>query len=309
MAHLLDRISKRQNELSKAERKVAAIVLASPSLTADETIARTAQRAGVSQPSVHRFCKSFGFEGFPDFKNALKESLSLETGHYKETIQSGDSVSDIVKKVQDAGFNALTMLGRTLDLNVLSRSIDVIAQARRLVIISSALSLPYALEFKLKLLSFGIACEVYTDESAMLQALCSLHSGEILAVFDLSGQDQKLLKAAAFACGNDSCVIALCPKDCALAATSSLALHSPPFDINDDLRLGSAAPIHCLIEMIMCAVSLRRMDVKFQERLGKAKALIAPKAEEPALKAKPKPAQEEDILDPHSPITALNWSF
>lgn len=309
MAHLLDRISKRQNELSKAERKVAASVLAAPALTADETIAQTAERAGVSQPSVHRFCKSFGFEGFPDFKNALKESLTKETGHYTESIQSGDSVSDIVKKVQDASFSALTMLGRTLDLNVLSRSIDVIAQARRMVIAASALSLPYALEFKLKLLCSGIACEVYADETALLQALCSLQQGDLLSVFDLSGEDQKLLKAAGFARDNDSCVIALCPKGCALSELSSLALHSPPFDSGDDLRLGSAAPIHCLLEIIMCAVSLRRLDVKFQERLGKAKALIDPKREEPAPKTEPEPAQDADVLDPHRPITALNWPF
>ena len=77
--NLLDRISAMANDLSKSERKIAAAVLAQPQLTVSESIAQLAKRAEVSEPTVCRFCKRFGANGFPDFKLALGATMAKDS--------------------------------------------------------------------------------------------------------------------------------------------------------------------------------------------------------------------------------------
>ena len=96
---LLERVAAAAGELSKAERKVALAVTSSPEIVSTETIAALSKRAGVSEPTVCRFCKSLGFEGFPDFKNALSVALLTTRPAAHSEVRQGDSVQDVANKV------------------------------------------------------------------------------------------------------------------------------------------------------------------------------------------------------------------
>ena len=77
MENILDRIAA-ETDLTKSERKVAATILKNPALVVNENIAQLAKRAQVSEPSICRFCKRFGAEGFPAFKLILSATVSAE---------------------------------------------------------------------------------------------------------------------------------------------------------------------------------------------------------------------------------------
>ena len=68
--NLLAVIQRQLNELNKSEAKVALAILNAPEEATRSSIASLAASAGVSEPSVNRFCKRFGATGFPDFKLA-----------------------------------------------------------------------------------------------------------------------------------------------------------------------------------------------------------------------------------------------
>ena len=61
--------------LSRAEQSVADAVLSDVQAAVDASNAELAIRAGVSQPSVTRFCRSIGCDGVRDFKLQLARSL------------------------------------------------------------------------------------------------------------------------------------------------------------------------------------------------------------------------------------------
>jgi len=73
--NLLTRLNAALPELSKSEIKVANAILTDPEAATRSSIAVLAAAAGVSEPSVNRFCKRFGASGFPDFKLQLARSL------------------------------------------------------------------------------------------------------------------------------------------------------------------------------------------------------------------------------------------
>src|SRR5258706_12770560 len=57
--------------LSPAERKLARVLLASYPIAGLESVARFAERAGVSPPTVTRFITKLGSRGYPEFQEVL----------------------------------------------------------------------------------------------------------------------------------------------------------------------------------------------------------------------------------------------
>jgi DNA-binding MurR/RpiR family transcriptional regulator len=82
-------VHQRMKILTSAERKVARVFLASYPIAGLETVAQLAQRAGASGPTVMRFVNKLGFDGYPEFQDALRrevqEKLTSSLAQYPET--------------------------------------------------------------------------------------------------------------------------------------------------------------------------------------------------------------------------------
>src|SRR3989454_7238708 len=81
--------------LSPAERKLARVLLASYPIAGLESVARFAERAGVSAPTVTRFITKLGFRGYPEFQEQLRQEvqarLSSPLARYHEEEPKGAS--------------------------------------------------------------------------------------------------------------------------------------------------------------------------------------------------------------------------
>ena len=62
-------------DLSPAERRLARVLLASYPIAGLESVARFAERAGVSPPTVTRFITKLGFRGYPEFQEVLRHEV------------------------------------------------------------------------------------------------------------------------------------------------------------------------------------------------------------------------------------------
>lgn len=75
---LIQSISLGLGGYNKAFQRVGTYLLASPEAFIREPLQEIARAAGVSEPTVLRFCRQFGFKGLPDFRIALAMSLARE---------------------------------------------------------------------------------------------------------------------------------------------------------------------------------------------------------------------------------------
>src|ERR1700730_8140367 len=66
-----ERLRNRMASLSPAERKLARGLLATYPTAGLESVARFAERAAVSSPTVTRFVAKLGFRGYPEFQRGL----------------------------------------------------------------------------------------------------------------------------------------------------------------------------------------------------------------------------------------------
>ena len=107
---LLHRIDTQLTALSPAERKVADCVLANPRRTVEWSIAELAAAAAVSEPTVIRFCRSLGINGYREFKTTLIANLHRPENYLHHDVAQGDTATDAAGKVLDSAIRALVDL-------------------------------------------------------------------------------------------------------------------------------------------------------------------------------------------------------
>jgi len=182
-------VRQRLNSLSPAERKLARVLLASYPIAGLESVARFAERAHVSPPTVTRFITKLGFSGYPEFQETLRQEvqarLSSPLARYRGDQVAGGPTSVLVDALDVASNN----LKATLDVlshRDVNESVELLADVRhRVMVLGGRMSAPLAryLAGQLHLLRPGIGL-VDVERSAPAQQLSDMRKGDVLVVFD-----------------------------------------------------------------------------------------------------------------------------
>ena len=147
-------IQERLSTLSKSERKVADVMLADPKATIHSSIAKLAARAEVSEPTVNRFCRSLIGNGFSNFKVLLAQSLATGTPCVNFNVEPDDAAGAVTAKIFEAAKRNLTRAQEILPAILISRAVDVFAQAHRIEFYGLGASGPVAQDAHHKFFSF-----------------------------------------------------------------------------------------------------------------------------------------------------------
>src|SRR6202035_1653329 len=148
--------------LSPAERKLARVLLASYPIAGLESVARFAERAGVSPPTVTRFITKLGFRGYPEFQEVLRQEVQarlsspLARYHGEEAAKGAGSLVDDALEISQQNLRATLELLSHRDVEEV---VELLADVRRRVlVIGGRLSGPLAryLAGQLHLLRPGI---------------------------------------------------------------------------------------------------------------------------------------------------------
>lgn len=114
--------------LPRAERRVAHEVLSSYPVAGLETVARLAERAEVSGPTVLRFAQRLGFDGFPAFQEALLAELDERNAspllQFEEKVLPG---TDVVQRSRDSLTGNLSRSLDALDRAAFDQAVDRLA--------------------------------------------------------------------------------------------------------------------------------------------------------------------------------------
>ena len=108
--NLINIITDALPSLNKSESKVAQVILSDPDAATRSSIATLAKKAGVSEPSVNRFCKRFNAAGFPDFKLKLAKSLVSGIRFVNRNVDPNDDVDGYTPKIFDSTINNLACI-------------------------------------------------------------------------------------------------------------------------------------------------------------------------------------------------------
>lgn|GEM_PF-2509075 len=274
--NLLDRISSATADLSKSERKVATAVLSRPQLVLNENISDLAKRSKVSEPTVFRFCRRFGANGFPDFKLALSSCVSKETGDkIPDEIKDNDSVQVVVSKLFGNVISGIKGLERSLNYAVLERSADVICSCRRLVMLAEGYGAFAAEAFNSSLQLNGINSVLVKDPAFMAQIASGFSEEDLVLAFSRADSDSSVIAAARLAFEKGSSIIGICPQDSALQKYCSLCLNWIVVSESSDL----AKEVNNSLMITMISRALNFCILRNQRKLSKENRRVPPLAQ------------------------------
>lgn len=157
------KIQSRLEHLSKSERKVAEVILATPEQAIHSSIAALALEAGVSEPTVNRFCRSLETRGFPDFKLHLAQSLAHGTLYVNRNVDEDDSVESYTGKIFESAMASLDQVHHSLDMSAVNRAVDLLTQAKKIAFFGLGSSAAVAHDAMNKFFRFNVPV-IYSDD-------------------------------------------------------------------------------------------------------------------------------------------------
>ncbi len=273
--NVLERILVGLPTLRRSDRRVAEHILRDPQGALAATVADTARAAGVSEPTVMRFCAALGFDGFQDFKLRLARSVTLGMPATQSVLDSTDTPQALTDKVFDYTMNSLDWARRHIDHDAIARAIDLLAGARRIEFFGFGASWIVAADAQQKFPLFGVPCLVHLDDHQQFIAASMMQKGDVAVAISNTGQTIGLLEIAAAARSGGATVIALSGnRDGALARNCDLMLLIETLE-NTDVYTPTISRLAALtvIDVLAVGVAMRR-GATHQRRISRMKSRL-----------------------------------
>lgn len=272
---ILGRIKDHLNTLSPAERKVGAVVLADVPRAVEDSIASLAGRAGVSEPSVTRFCRAVGCAGVRDFKLKLAQSLVVGDLYLKADDAPGMSDADAPPYwgpiLADAR-GSLREVERQLSPAAVQAAAQAVAGAHQVVTFGLGGSAAIlAEEAQYRLFRYGVNVACCPEAYFMRMTAATLGPQDVVLAISASGKTAELIDAVSLARGYGATTIAITATASPLAEAVEHALTVAVAETQDTLTPTSVRYAYLAVMDLLSAATGYALGPSARENLRRIK--------------------------------------
>jgi DNA-binding MurR/RpiR family transcriptional regulator len=267
-------VRQRLDSLSPAERRLARVLLASYPIAGLESVARFAERAGVSPPTVTRFITKLGFRGYPEFQENLRHEvqarLSSPLARYRDEPKRDSAVNDAL----EASTHNLKATLELLSERDLKEAVELLADVRRRIMVLGgrvSATLARYLAAQLHLLRPGIGL-VEAERTAPAQQLIDMRKTDVLVLFDYRRYQPDTIECARVAAGRGCSVILF--TDPWLSPASAFSRQVLVTSVETVGPFDSLVGAMAVVEAVVAAV-LRRLGPRAESRMQSLERLRA----------------------------------
>lgn len=195
---LLNKIKSHYKAFTKTEKKVADYILSNPKDVLYLSISEVAEKCGVGDTTVFRFCRTLDLDGYQDFKMSLAQSVSAETEIVtaSESITMEDSVEQECAKLLNMEVEALQNTYRLLNYRDVLRAVQLISKASRIGFFGCGASSLTALAAKNRFAR--VIPNVFHEADFHMQAMAAalMSAGDLAVIVTYSGTTKDMLDLA-----------------------------------------------------------------------------------------------------------------
>ena len=273
--NLLEDIVRMEDRLRKSDRRVARVVLDRPADVVSMTLATLAKTAGVSEPTVIRFCTAIGCDGFRDMRVKLARSLAFARTTSHTAISESDALETIIAKIFDYNLSNLNWAQSKLDGDSVRQAVDVLTDARRIEFFGFGASGIVALDAQQKFPMFATPCGAPMDSHQMYMTAEMLRPGDVAVAISNTGQTREVISAMQVAKANGAQTIGITGHKSPLLEYCDVHLIVETLE-NTDLYTPTVSRLSQLvvIDILSTAVSLRK-DTAHHDRFARMKTGLA----------------------------------
>jgi DNA-binding MurR/RpiR family transcriptional regulator len=224
----------------RSDQRVAAAILSDADFATHASIERLAEKAGVSEPTITRFCRMLGFEGTREFKVKLAQSLAV-AGRFiiagSALENKGNGVPSIIAK---SATDAIETVSKLINREDLDRAAAIVAQAGMVRAYGSGgASSMAATELENRLFRLGILASSHIDGEMQQMTAATSNKNTVIIAYSLSGEVKPLIEAVTIAGRYGAKTIAFTAPNSSLASAAQLVL---PFHIDEGTNVYRPSP-------------------------------------------------------------------
>lgn len=269
--NFLSRLETARRQMRPSEQKLADIVMADPQGVIELTMDEIAARAGVSPPTVARFCAAIGCGGFREFKIRLARDQGYGARFAHPDVDAGDEPGTIARKIIDATVSALAAIRNEIEPGALDRAVDTLANAARIEFYGSGSSGIVAQDIQHRFFRLGMPTVAYSDPHVFCMSALTLGPGDVVVAISNSGRTSDILEATRDAISVGAGVVAITRSNSPLAQIASVAICVDVAEDSDVYSPMTSRIAHLVIgDALTVALALRKGDMA-RLRLERAK--------------------------------------
>lgn len=256
---VFDRIRSSMDQMRPSERKVAEYILSQPEKAISQGISAIAVESGVSDPTVLRFCRAIGYDGFQDFKLGLAKSIAVGSSEIHHGIEPHDRAPTLAAKICAQTVSAINDLSKTVNWEQVDRAIDVLAAAARIEFHGAGASGAVAIDAQHKFFRLNVPVVAYVDPHMQIMSAASLSCGDALVSFSYTGRAREVVNAARLARQREASVVAVTTAGTELAAIASHPICLPVIEDTETYTPMTSRLLQLVVvDILEVGVALRR---------------------------------------------------
>ncbi len=180
--------------LYESEKKIADFILEQPEAVVNMTVAKIAEKTGVAESSIVRFCQRLGFNGFTQLKINLARNLRKPEELILEDISRSDDIHTITSKVFTSSIQALIDSLKMLDMEELERAVGLLMEAKHIEFYGVGSSAPIALDAYYRFMRIGFKAYAATDPHVSRISASMLDSGCVAVGISHTGRTKDTVR-------------------------------------------------------------------------------------------------------------------
>lgn len=258
-------LQNRYASLTNAEKKIADHVLDCPRKVISATVTALAKASGVAPSAINRFCKSLGYEGFPEFKLSLAMEIANrapDEGEVLPAVNRNDDVSAVFEKVFQSSVRTLQNTRRMLEMDSIEKIVRLLDNAGRILIFGVGTSATIAADAQYRFMQLGYNAICHSDILYMQVAAMQMGPNDVVLAISHSGETRATVEALRLAKERGATTVVLSSfAKSTLCALADHAIVAYADEQTYPVEAVSARIAHiCTLDAIMAALFVLRYD-------------------------------------------------
>lgn len=261
--NVLGRIASVMEELPKAEKKIAEVILDSPESIVNMTASELGSEAKSSAATVIRLCKRINIPSFTQLKVLVSGEISHTNPTGYSDITAEEPLDDIMEKLLANASQSMRDTVSILDTNKLMEAVEVLEKAAVIYVFGIGASHLVAQNIAQKWSRIGKTCICPTDPHNLIAALAGSADRAAFIGVSNSGDTKEVVRIMDIANANGCTTIALTRlgKN-ALSSHADVSLQTVRAN-EEELRSAATSSLHAqfiTVDILFYAYASRNYD-------------------------------------------------
>ncbi|AZZ90205.1 SIS domain-containing protein [Hahella sp. KA22] len=268
---ILNWLRQNRDSLRKSEQKVAECVLRNPNDVIHMRIVDLATEAGVSEPTIVRFCRTISFDSFQSLKVSLAQQLASMQTQMPFPINSGDSLQQIGARIFSDVQSSLQQVFNQLSWERIEQVCAWISESSRLYFFGYGASAAVAADAQQKFFRLKLNTQACPDPDMQMLIAGLVEENDVIVAISHSGRTNNLIQSCMRARASGARVVAISPSQSALANIANLNISVSVDEDTDAFTPLASRLAHLMILDTIATNLFQKLDKRHTQKLNQAK--------------------------------------